>query len=48
MANLTGTDQADTIWGTATDDIVTLLGGDDVFFGQRGNDTVNAVSGNDV
>jgi Ca2+-binding RTX toxin-like protein len=44
---LTGDDNANSIWGRAGDDNISGLGGDDRLYGEAGNDVILAGDGND-
>jgi Ca2+-binding RTX toxin-like protein len=43
-----GSNVADTLFGSASADTLTLLGGDDLGFGSSGNDVLNGGAGNDT
>ncbi len=48
MANITGTESADTLTGTAADDIIKGLGGNDRIIGSLAPDSIDGGAGNDV
>jgi Ca2+-binding RTX toxin-like protein len=48
MADINGTETADTLDGTNSDDVIDALGGDDQINGGQGNDRIDAGLGNDT